>query len=197
MLTSYRGLIFGSLLVLPRSCSQGDVEIAKANVHSRLQKLLVTTRVTVARVEGVVVIISEASGGPAEDWNSSVGVEGLGPLSINNDVRSESEPGLELVGGRKRGDSAADETKEPGAIEAQMPAKHPRIFGASVKAVHDAILSKRLFTALVFLPLPGIPEKLSGEDARVYVRSLHMYTEELPPVMLCAAVNQATMTTEL
>ena len=61
MLTSYRGLIFGSLLVLPRSCSQGDVEIAKANVHSRLQKLLVTTRVTVARVE-VVVVISEASG---------------------------------------------------------------------------------------------------------------------------------------
>ena len=63
MLTSYRGLIFGSLLVLPRSCSQGDVEIAKANVHSRLQKLLVTTRVTVARVEVVVVVvISEASG---------------------------------------------------------------------------------------------------------------------------------------
>ena len=195
MLTSYRGLIFGSLLVLPRSCSQGDVEIAKANVHSRLQKLLVTTRVTVARVE--VVVISEASGGPAEDWNSSAGVEGLGPLSINNDVGSESEPGLELVGGRKRGDCAADETKEPGIIEAQRPAKHPRIFGASVKAVHDAILSKRLFTALVFLPLPGIPEKLSGEDARVYVRSLHMYTEELPPVMLCAAVDQATMTTEL
>ena len=62
LLTSYRGLIFGSLLVLPRSCSQGDVEIAKANVHSRLQKLLVTTRVTVARVEVVVVVISEASG---------------------------------------------------------------------------------------------------------------------------------------
>ena len=64
MFTSYRGLIFGSLLVLPRSCSQGDVEIAKANVHSRLQKLLVTTRVTVARVEVVVVVvvISEASG---------------------------------------------------------------------------------------------------------------------------------------
>ena len=43
---------------------QGDVEIAKANVHSRLQKLLVTTRVTVARVEVVVVVvvISEASG---------------------------------------------------------------------------------------------------------------------------------------
>ena len=99
-------------------------------------------------------------------------MEGLGPLSINNDVRSESEPGLELVGGRKRGDSAADEAKEPGAIEAQRPAKHPRIFGASVKAVHDAILSKRLFTALVFLPLPGIPEKLSGEDARVYVQFL-------------------------
>ena len=62
MLTSYLGLIFGSLLVLPRSCSQGDVEIAKANVHSRLQKLLVTTRVTVAHVEVVVVVISEASG---------------------------------------------------------------------------------------------------------------------------------------
>ena len=62
LLTSYRGLIFGSLLVLPRSCSQGDVEIAKANVHSRLQKLLRTTRVTVARVEVVVVVISEASG---------------------------------------------------------------------------------------------------------------------------------------
>ena len=62
LLTSYRGLIFGSLLVLPRSCSQGDVEIAKANVHSRLRKLLVTSRVTVARVEVVVVVISEASG---------------------------------------------------------------------------------------------------------------------------------------
>jgi len=64
LLTSYRGLIFGSLLVLPRSCSQGDVEIAKANVHSRLRKLLVTTRVTVARVKVVVVVvvISEASG---------------------------------------------------------------------------------------------------------------------------------------
>ena len=64
LLTSYRGLIFGSLLVLPRSCLQGDVELAKANVHSRLQKLLVTTRVTVARVEVVVVVvvISEASG---------------------------------------------------------------------------------------------------------------------------------------
>ena len=62
LLTSYRGLIFGSLLVLPRSCLQGDVEIAKANVHSRLRKLLVTSRVTVARVEVVVVVISEASG---------------------------------------------------------------------------------------------------------------------------------------
>ena len=47
----------------PRSCSQGDVAISKANVHSRLRKLLVTTRVTVARVEVVVVVvISEASG---------------------------------------------------------------------------------------------------------------------------------------
>ena len=86
--------------------------------------------------------------------------------------------------------------RNPGLLRLKGP-QSIHIFGASVKAVHDAILSKRLFTALVFLPLPGIPEKLSGEDARVYVRSLHMYTEELPPVMLCAAVDQATMTTEL